>query len=354
MAGKTHTWATLSDERLLDVRLCDLKLRVESSPLAPRVQQLYDELTRAGLRFRPHVWLSTEWFTPDGNPGIAIPFYLAHPRLTRLERRMMLEVDGGTRTSCQRILRHEAGHAINNAYRLHRRRGWQHTFGSFTQPYPAFYQPKPYSRSFVVHLDSWYAQSHPSEDFAETFAEWLTPGSRWRERYRGWSALAKLKYVDAVMQEIATKPAPLRTRARQEALAELRMTLRAYYDEKRWRYGADRPRMFDRDLLRLFAKPPVPMSGTRLRTGPIALPPDCVPASDFLRRHRRELRRAAAQQTGQYQYTIDRVLSEMIERCDLLKLYLNRPADRLKKETLILLAVVTMNYVREGHHRVPL
>ena len=354
MADKTQTWSNLSDERLLDVRLCDLKLRVKSSPLAPRIEQLHDELVRAGLRFRPHVWLSTEWFTPDGNPGIAMPFYLAHPRLIRLERKMMLEVDGGTKVSCQRILRHEAGHAINNAYRLHHRRGWQQTFGKFTQPYPAFYQPKPYSRSYVVHLDSWYAQSHPSEDFAETFAVWLTPGSRWRERYRGWSALAKLEYVDAVMRQIAKRIAPVRTRARQESVAELRLTLREYYDEKRWRYGADRPRLFDRDLFRLFARPPVPMTGTRLRTASVALPSGSTFAADFLRTHRRDLRREVAQQTGQYQYTVDRVLTEMIQRCDTLKLYLNRPADRLKKETLILLAVVTMNYVREGHHRVPL
>lgn len=354
MSRNAHAWAKLTDEKLLDVRLCDLKLRVETSPLAPRVIQLYGELGRAGLRFRPHVWLSTEWFTPDGNSGIAIPFYLAHPRLTRLERRLMLEVDGGARITCQRILRHEAGHAINNAYRLHRRRGWQETFGKFNALYPAFYQPKPYSRSYVVHLDAWYAQSHPAEDFAETFAVWLTPRSRWRESYRGWSALAKLEYVDEVMRDIADRPAPVRSRVRQESIAELRLTLREYYDEKRQRYGADRPQLFDRDLHRLFARPAVSGGGTRLGRVPAAAAVGDASAAEFLRRHRRELRRKVAEQTGQYQYTVDRVLSEMIERCVALGLYLDRPPDRLKQESMILLAVVTMNYVREGHHRVPL
>lgn len=349
MSGTRHDWATTSDAQLLDLRLCELKLPIESSPLAPRIRELYAELRCAGLRFRPHTWLSTEWFTPDGNPGFAMPFYLAHPRLTRLERRFMREVDGGTKRSCRRILRHEAGHAINNAYRLHRRRGWQETFGKFTQPYPDFYQPKPYSRSFVVHLDAWYAQSHPSEDFAETFAVWLTPGARWRERFRGWSALTKLEYVDAVMREIADRPAPVRTRAQVESISRLRMTLREYYDEKRRRYGPDRPRQFDRDLHRLFVRRTAPGDDTPSRAAAPALS-----AANFLREHRRELRRHVAHQTGQYQYTVDRVLTEMIERCETLQLYLNRPPDRLKQETMILLAIVTMNYVREGYHRVPL
>lgn len=354
MIPNPHAWARLTDERLLDVRLCDLRLHVETSPLEPRVGQLYDEMRRAGLRFRPHVWLSTEWFTPDGNAGIAIPFYLAHPRLARLERRLMLEVDGGTRITCQRILRHEAGHAINNAYRLHRRRGWQEMFGKFNAPYPAFYQPKPYSRSYVVHLDSWYAQSHPAEDFAETFAVWVTPRSHWRVMYRGRSALAKLEYVDEVMREIADRAAPVRARARQESIAELRMTLREYYDDKRQRYGANRPELFDRDLHRLFTRSTVPGGGTRMRAASSRGSPSEITAAEFLRKHQRELRRAVAEHTRQYQYTVDRVISAMIERCTALGLYLDRPPDRLKQETMIVLAVITMNYVQEGHHRVPL
>lgn len=352
MSRDPHAWASLSDDRLLDVRLCDLRLDVNAAPLRPRVEELYEELRLAGLRFRPHVWLSTEWFTPDGVGGIAIPFYLAHPRLVRLERRMMLEVDGGTRTSCRRILRHEAGHAINNAYRLHRRRRWIEVFGRFNDPYPAYYQPRPYSHGFVVHLDAWYAQSHPAEDFAETFAVWLTPGSAWRRRYRGWSALAKLEYVDELMRDIADRPATVRTRERVESVARLRMTLREYYEEKRRRYGAERPRLFDRDLHRLFSRGVEERGRDESRSAVPGAPRES--AADFLRRHRRELRMRVARQTGQYQYTVDRVLAEMIERCAVLGLYPDRPADRLKQEAAILLALVTMKYVREGYHRVPL
>ncbi|MGE4056575.1 MAG: putative zinc-binding metallopeptidase, partial [Vicinamibacterales bacterium] len=128
---------------------------------------------------QPHCWLSDEWFTPDGVPGVAIPFYLAHPRLEKLELAQMLEVEGGDATTCLRILRHEAGHAIDNAYQLRRRSTRRRIFGLPSLAYPEYYLPKPYSKSFVQHLDHWYAQSHPDEDCAETFAVWLDRGSQW-------------------------------------------------------------------------------------------------------------------------------------------------------------------------------
>ena len=145
--------------------MCDLKLRIQGTPLERRIDKLYKELESREIPFRPHCWLSDEWFSPDGVPGIAIPFYLAHPRLARLERRQVLEVEGGTEEWCMRILRHEAGHALDTAFGLHRRRMWRETFGKYSEPYPDYYSPRPYSKSFVVHLDSWYAQSHPAEDF---------------------------------------------------------------------------------------------------------------------------------------------------------------------------------------------
>ena len=36
-----------------------------------------------------------------------------------------------------------------------------------------------------MHLDPWYAQSHPDEDFAETFAVWLTPEVQLEDALRG-------------------------------------------------------------------------------------------------------------------------------------------------------------------------
>ena len=140
-----------------------------------------------------------------------------------------------------KILRHEAGHAIDNAYKLRQRRRRQQIFGPSYMQYPDYYTPKPYSKSFVLHLDSWYAQSHPDEDFAETFAVWLNPDSDWRARYADWPALKKLEYMDALMRELAGKPMLVRTRRRVEPLQSLRKTLRAHYERKRRHYGVEHP-----------------------------------------------------------------------------------------------------------------
>ncbi len=333
-------WATWPDERLLDQRLNQLGLTTSGPFLKECIARLHDELAQRGILFRPHYWLSTEWFTPDGVPGIAIPFYLAHPRLMLLERRQMLEVEGGTRDWCMRILRHEAGHAIDNAYRLHRRREWQRVFGRYSVPYPEHYSPRPYSKSFVLHLDYWYAQAHPAEDFAETFAVWLKPKSPWRKQYKGWPALRKLEYVDQLMHEIGPTRPLIASRARPESVARLRMTLNEYYRSKRASYGEDRPEFYDRDLHRLFPT--------------IAGDARAPSAAAFLRRIRAELRRKVAYWTGSYQYTIDQVLQEMIDRTQALRLKVERPEHELKQEAMILLTVQTMNYLHAGYHRVAL
>ena len=193
---KKPVWAGWPDEKLLDVRMCDLGVTIEGSVLERRIRELNQELEQRGIRFRAHFWLSDEWFTPDGVPGIAIPFYLAHPRLARLEASRLFEVEGGTRNVVHADLAHEMAHAIDNAYLIQRRRRRQKLFGKSSTPYPEYYTPKPYSKSFVLHLDSWYSQSHPDEDFAETFAVWLNPRSMWTKRYAEWPALKKLEYMD--------------------------------------------------------------------------------------------------------------------------------------------------------------
>ena len=157
-------WQLMPDEELLEMRICDLPLRIGGTALETRLERLYQELGQSGIRHRPHVWLAEEWFTPDAVPGFAIPFYLAHPRLMRLERKQMMEVEGGPDRECMRIMRHEAGHALDNAFGLHRRRGYQDLFGPYSRPYPDSYRPNPNSRDYVLNLNAWYAQAHPAED----------------------------------------------------------------------------------------------------------------------------------------------------------------------------------------------
>jgi len=333
-------WASWDDEKLLDLRLCDLDLKIEGSGLEDRIAELHRELDAQGIRFRPHYWLSDEWFCPDGVPGIAIPFYLVNPRLARLEQAQMLEVEGGTREWCLKILRHEAGHAIENAYDLRRRRRRQKLFGKSSEPYPEHYAPRPYSKSFVIHLDSWYAQSHPDEDLADTFAVWLTPGSDWRSRYAGWPALRKLEYVDELMREIAGRPPLVQSRRTPEALASLRRTLRVHYRRKRRHYRVDERDIYDRDLRRLF--PEVPEHA------------GAPTAASFLSRIRRDVRRRVRRWTGQYQYVIDQVLEGMIVRCRELGLRLSGSEEEARLEFTTLLTVQAMTHLHQGRHRVPL
>ncbi len=330
-------WVKLPDEQLLDLRFCDLGLDIAGTDLEERIQRLYDELAEKGIGFRPHCWLSTEWFSPDGVPGIAIPFYLAHPRLRRLEEAQVLDVEGGSPKSCMRLLRHEAAHALDTAYRLHRRGTWRNVFGPWGTPYAKYYRPKPYSKRFVLHLDLWYAQSHPAEDWAETFAVWLDPSSRWRKRYHGWPALKKLVFVDQLMRDISGSKPVKKSRERTDSLPQLERTLREHYDLKKKRYGLGHPRFYDRDLGRLF---PRLAEGAKGRS-----------AAAFLRRVRPDIRRGVARWTGEYQYTIDQVLLEMIDRCEELGLRIDRDETAAKTDAMLLLAVQTMNYLHGGRHR---
>jgi hypothetical protein len=331
-------WAGYDDERLLDVRMCDLGVTIACSGLQPRLDELARELASRGLLFRPHYWIGEEWLCPDGVPGVSIPFYLTHPRLMKLELAQCLEVEGGTREWCLKILRHEAGHAIENAFKLRGRPMRRRLFGSTNVPYPKAYDPRPYSKSYVLHLDNWYAQSHPDEDFAETFAVWLTPGSDWRRRYAGWPALKKLEYMDVLMRELARLTPPVRTRRAVEPVSRIRKTLRAHYRRKRRFYGLDRPHVYDQDLLELFTDAP-----GRGRD-----------ASEFITRVGPDMRRRVAGATGTYQYTIDRLLKDIQSRCRELRLRLRTSESETRVDFAVLLTAQVMEHVAHGRHRVAL
>ena len=333
-------WSTWSKEKLLDLRVRDLGLRINGSELKPRLRQLYNELQRRGFVFRPHFWLSDEWYCPDGVPGIAIPFYLAHPRLKKLERDFMLEVEGGSRDDCMRLLRHETGHALLNAYQLHRRRDWQQHFGKSSTKYPDTYLPRPYSKRFVMHLANWYAQSHPHEDWAETFAVWLKPGSDWRKRYRGWPALKKLEYVDVLMNEIREQRPRLRNTREEMPVSSMRITLREYYADKEARYGKDSPEFFDRDLRKLFSDVEEHQRNEK--------------ASRYIRRVRVEIIDIVSRWTSEYDYRINEVLKEMVDRCDELGLRTVRSEEEMKPEMAACLTMLVMNKLHSNGFHVSL
>ncbi len=333
-----HPWIDLPDDALLDVRLCDLGVSLEGTPLERRLARLYDELAQKKIRFRPACWLSDEWFVPVLVPGIAAPFYLAHPRLMKLERHRMFEVEGGTKAWCMRLLRHEAGHALEAAYRLPERPEYKRIFGRASKAYPDYYCPDPFSRDHVLHLDWWYSQSHPSEDFAETFAVWLNPRSRWQQRYEGWPVLAKLEYVDELMTGLAGEHPVVSSRARIDPLHRLRQTLRTHYREKRARYLSEDRDMYDAPLHRLFSADAAP--GSPRATG-------------LIRRARTALREHFAAGDREEDYVVKMALRELANRCRELALHVATGDDAIRPELIDLTAQV-IDDLRRSDNWVPL
>lgn len=297
-------WAALPDRELLRWRISDLKVSIEGSTLQHRVDRLYRDLADHGLTYRPPCYLTTEWLTPDRIPALGIPFYLAHPRLTQLEKTMMLEAEGAHDKECMMLLRHETGHCINYAYRLYTRSRWRELFGPMSLDYnPHEYAMRPYSKQFVIHLKDNYAQVHPDEDFAETFAVWLTPGLDWRTRYRGWPALKKLEYVDHLMASIATRPPLFTSPKRYWSAARARSTLEKYFIMKRREFGSGYKGFYDPALLRLFN-----------RSG------DGEPVPRYLARHRRMLVDTISAWSGLPKYSVNELISRFSERARAMKL----------------------------------
>lgn len=330
-------WVALKDEELLQVRICDLGVRIEGTEIEGRIAQLYQELAARGVTLKPDVYLGDEWFSPAGVPAIAIPFYLAHARLKALELHQMLEVEGGTAEWCQKLLRHECGHAVDHAWRFSSSPQWREVFGDPDAEYaPDTYRPRPYSRSFVQSLGNWYAQAHPDEDFAETFAVWLamTP-DEWRARYRGWKALEKIDYVHELMQQAAGRP-PLVARGRRISQAsKLQKTLARHYAARRKLYAEDFPDFHDADLRAIF--------GDGRQGG--------ESAAHLMRHNRKVVVDSVTRWTGQRKYAVDMLVRKLIRRCR--RLGLSAPPDpsRLAFELAAYLAAMVTNQLHTGRFK---
>jgi hypothetical protein len=263
--------------QVLAVPIRELGLRLEESPVAEYVHRLYEELEAAGLHYyRPRCYLSDEWGCPSGEPVIGIPFYLGDPRVRHIEDAVN-DIEG--EREIMMYLRHEAGHAFNYAYELYRTDEWHALFGSFRRPYREDYPFVPFSRDYVRHIAGWYAQKHPDEDFAETFATWLDPDSHWRGRYANWGAMRKLLYVDQIAREVGDVPPPHAAGESDVTVDEMKQTVEQFYRD----VHADESAMIaglalDTDLTDIFVDP------ARQREGS-----DYRPASVLLAEHRRTI-----------------------------------------------------------------
>lgn len=328
----------ISEEELLKVRLCDLPLKIEGTWLEECIQQLYQELRDKGLVFQPECYLADEWLTPEGETCIGIPFYLAHPTLTHLEKKIMIEAEGETKPWCMKLLRHEAGHAICYAYQFHKRRKWQSIFGPSSATYADTYKYRPYSKNYVRHLDGYYAQYHPDEDFVETFAIWLTPDLDWKTQYQGWKALDKLKYVEKLMTEIREKESLVKSKRKFWRVATLSISLKNYYKKKRHFWAEDFPDFHDVFLNKVFIE--------RNETNKKSLR-----AADFIRQYHRDIVKSVSRSSGAKKYVINDLLKDIQKRSRELKLV--APED----ETSVVLKLSTyttaliMNYLYTGRFR---
>jgi hypothetical protein len=327
-------WVNLSDEELLEKKISHLGLKLEGTEWQPLIQKLYDELSQKGLVFHPPCHVGDEWFVPVGIPAIFVPFFLVHERLRKLERKMVLEVEGETPDWFMKLIRHEAAHAYSYAYQLYKRKKWQQTFGLASTEETEFYRPRPYSRSYVVHLDDWYAQSHPDEDFAETFAVWLTPDLNWRERYKGWKAAQKLEYLDELMRSLAGKPPMHQPPYRSVEYDCLNIKLKTYYARKRKLYEVSYPDFYDNDLKQLFAAGPEVVNR--------------IKASLWLRQRRRHLMNSVCQWTNEKKFRVHKLLNRLIERCDQLGLYINAEDNQLNLQVSAYVTTLVMNYLFTG------
>jgi hypothetical protein len=331
-------WENLSDEALLELKISQLGLTLEGTPLQPLVDQLHRELAEKGLAFLPPCHVGDEWFVPVGIPAIFVPFFLVHDRLRALERKMILEVEGETPEWFMKLIRHEAAHAYAYAYQLIHQPKWQEIFGlSSDEDTPSFYRPRPYSRSFVVHLDDWYAQSHPDEDFAETFAVWLTPGLDWRARYKGWKALQKLEFVDELMRTLAGQPPVHQPAYRPQDHNFLNVKLKTYYARKRKQYAGSFPDFYDNDLRQLF---PAPADAAR-----------ATPAADYLRRQSRPLMDAVCRWTNERKYRVQELMNRLEDRCEKLGLHVKTSGPKQNLQLSAYITTLVMNHLFTGQFK---
>ena len=314
----------------------DLGLRLEGSPLEKYVYQLYRELERKGLKhFRPACYLTDEWGCPSGEPVIGIPFYLADPKLAAVEKTLN---DLEDEREIMMYLRHEAGHAFNYAYRLYKTQEWRDLFGPFRRPYREDYRPVPFSRRFVRHIAGWYAQKHPDEDFAETFAVWLTPRSNWRKRYKGWTvALKKLRYVDRVAHQVADTE-PLRKVGEIDfSVEEMESTVEDFY---KMQSTSDKAVItdlaIDTDLTDIFVN-----SGRRGK--------DLAPAGPWMETHRKELVDKVTYWTGLRRPLVKQLIEAIKDRVEALNLRIDREKRHTHLVELTAYATtLAMNYLTRG------
>jgi len=231
-------------------------------------------------------------------------------------------------------MRHEAGHVFNYAYRLYTTPEWRRLFGPFFRAYRDEYRPVPFSRNYVRHIEGWYAQKHPDEDFAETFAVWLTPRSAWRRRYKGWPALQKLRYVERVAKALAEVDPIVNTGEVDITPADIDVSVEQFYQQASQEKLARIDIALDAHLPQIFL--------TRRRK-------ESKPAADIVSRHRPELVEKITYWTGVPRPIVSGLIDSICRTCERMKLWGERGEEaRYLVEVTALATTLAMNFLVRG------
>ncbi len=325
--------AAYSDSELLSMRVKDLPLKASPLPYPRSDEEICSKLKRRGIKWAPDIWPSDEWFSPDGKAGFAFPFTLLDERLVALEKKLIGFCEGSTEREFEKLINHECAHALDNAYALRKHPLRTEVFGDSNGPYPRSYLPLPHSKKYVRHLPGNYAQAHPEEDWAETFAVWLGTKSKWRERYRNWPALDKLKACDQIIREIRNKAPVSKGRGRPLHYSKDERTLREYFAWKRREFGLNRRSFFSRPAKSAFAK-----TGNQK-------------ALEVIKQNEKELTRSLVFVAGLKTYEARHMIRDLKSECRKKNYSLQSPAQGLKKSSEFYVASAP-TYAEKGKRRI--
>jgi hypothetical protein len=341
MAGEVTT--SFREANLGSTPIRDLKLTIEGTRLEPVVSEFGRELESVGIRrLRPRFYLSTEWGVAFNTVAIGIPFYLARPDLTALHVERHGHIEGFGPIDILRYLRHEMGHVVCYGYKLYDEPEWVNLFGSITQPYVEEYRPAPFSRRYVRHLPGWYAQKHPDEDWAETFAVWMTPGLDWRTEYGDRpAALAKLTYCDRTLVRLRDIDPLVTASDLDEDVGQIAISADEFYRAQS--LPAEFPLGLDGALRAIFEDLGAPEDLTSIAPR--------KPASALIRKNERVLMANVYRWTGHFPERTRALLRHLAERAEgLNQVY---PEDREMPAIAAITTLVTalaMNHVHRGSY----
>jgi hypothetical protein len=340
------TFETMGEEEvspeILGKRICDFDLKIEGRPLEKVVERFRKELEARGIvKLQPAFYLTDEWGVPEGTVAIGLPFYLADAMLLKVHKKKRAGlVEGESDEDVLRYLRHEMGHVVNYAYRLYATEEWTRLFGSMSRPYTEDYHVVPFSQDFVRHLPGGYAQKHPDEDWAETFAVWLTPGLEWRERFADSpGALAKLEYCARTMEALRDVTPEVTSAQIDYDTREIKATVQEFYESIDLG-EAKIPRSLDGDLQIIFARRHVDPPTANARLGDASL---------LLKRNRDFFANSVYRWTGVDPSLVGPLVTHLSKRAAALKVqYPLNERDEILVDLSGFLTALAMNYQYTG------